>query len=973
MRFDFARFIKTRNSKQWILGLTAVLGFYSSTAQTSLKDVTSETTSITSVTNGANLVDNTKSTYATIDNGSYCRIDLGTAKVIKGYSLTNHPTNSTYNPTNWTIEGSNNATSGFVVLDTRTATVWEKQGSRKLFALNNTNAYRYYRINNTASSRNMRIAELELFDNFSISGSVFQDYNLNNSKESTEPAVVGAKVWIKSLSAATPAATTLTGLNGSYSFGAAVLDGLEIFSVTAQPLGNLQPRTEPMPQSGLSFPSLAADANFIFSNIQSEQYAQTGVINFGFLPPTTTMYDAGILNPNLVTNANNGTFGTTDASGDAYVLNHPNTKYFSLTATHPELYSDVTGYRTGSNYTYQNGDYGTNGFLWDAGKYVVTDFLGTNYLEAAGTDMGLKGILNNMNFGWRVTTGATTGAWNDRFLAVNGSNLVDSSLNAILFADTVRLTSGNTYSMGFYGKSANKWQQGTAYAKPTTIKYFVKRISTNDTAALGTIAVQSTGSDAMDSINFGWNKAFTDFTAKFDGDYAIYYLVTSSDESGNDAYFDNFFVRKSSYKISGKIYNDANGLTNNLVDGALIGKLTADALYAYLLDPADNRILGKAMVNADGTYTLFAPEYALYNVAVSTKELTNGTVYSETNLGDWSFTGSNLGMNNAKGLGISILSKLLVSPLDLLSDITNVNFGFQRLPQSYDRSKNITGAPVLGVALNLGDLPLQGSDPEDNNSIKSDWNNRALIITELPTNGFILKYNGVVVTAGDSVFNYNPALLTVTPGPGTPAGTLQTNFKYAAIDAAKQADPSPATYSIAFTQPLPIDLLSFDALAKSDCTVALSWTSGVEDNFNKFIIERSSTGRDFKAIQEVFAQGAQSQYVFTDHSAGSGKQFYRLKLVDNDNSYAYSKVLSLVLNCAAEIKVYPTITAGMVTVEGVQRGDLLKVIDASGRVIMEQYATVQTGQLNLKSFSAGNYFITISHNEETQVFKVVKL
>lgn len=969
MRLDFPKFLKTKVAKTSMLYITAVLSFYQGIAQTPLQDVTLPATSVTG-TNGANLVDNSKSNYVSISSGSSVTIDLGSAKMIKGYSLTS-PSNSSYNPSAWTISAANSANGSFTNLGNRSGNTWEKQGSRKIFALSNNNSYRYYRITNNSSST-IRIAEMELFDNFSLGGSLFLDYNLNNTKETLELPVIGAKVWIKPLSASSPSAQTTSGLDGSYSFSSTVLDGLEIFSVTAQPTGTLQPRTEPMPQSGLSFPSLAADASFLFSNIQAELYAQSGRINFGFLPPSSTMYDAGILNPNLLTNAEGGTFGTTDASGDAYVKNHPNTKYFSLTAAHPELYSDVTGYRPGANYAYQGGSYGSNGFLWNEGKYVVTDFLGTTFLETAGDDFGLKGILNNLSYGWRVSTGATTGAWNDRFLAVNGSNLTDSSLNAALFSDTVNLTAGNAYSMGFFGKSANKWQQGSNYLKPSVIKYFVKRISTGDTVALGNIAVQPTTGNATDSINAGWNKAFTDFSPAQDGQYAIYYLVTSSDEAGNDAYFDNFFLRKSSYKISGKVYNDANGLTNNLVDGSLINKLSSGALYAYLIDPADNHILGSTTVHEDGSYALFAPEYALYKVAISTQQFINGSVYTDPVLSGWSYTGSSMGLNNLLGLGVSILSQVSVSPLSLLSDITNVNFGFQRLPQSYDRSKNVSGAPVNGVALNLGDLPLQGSDAEDNNSVQSNWNNRTLMITELPTNGFVLKYNGTIINAGDTITNYNPSLLTITPTTAAP-GTSRTSFKYAAIDAAKQADPNPATYSITFSQPLPVDLLAFEALAKNDCSVSLSWTSGVENNFDVYVIERSNTGANFKAIATVESKGSGSDYAFIDNAPGSGRQYYRLRLVDKDLSYAYSKVLNVSLNCAAALEVFPTVTANAVTVKGLQNGDLIKVTDVSGRVLIEQQATAESASLNMESLSAGNYYVVISRKEILEVVKVVKL
>lgn len=943
-------------------------------AQTPLTDATTMNTAITlsAGTNGANVVDNAVNTYVTLNSSGTCRIDLGSAKTIKGYALSNS-TETGFNPSSWSIEASNSAATGYVTLDTRSGNTWEQQGSRKFFNLNNTTAYRYYRIVNTATSQTIYLAEAELFEDFSISGKVFLDNNLNNIKEANELPVIGTQVWLKSLSAATPAASKTTGLSGAYQFSGAELDGLEIFTVTVKPSLNLQPRTEPVLQSGLSFPSIAADGSFLFSNVLASQYGVGGVLNFGFLPPTTTAAAAQLLEyPNLITNATNGTFGSSDTSNNAFLNNHPNTKYFSLTNNHPELYSDVAGYATGANYTCQSGSYGNSGFLWNEGKYLVTDFLGTVFLETAGPNLGLKGILNNMNYGWRVSTGATTGAWNDRFLAVNGSGLQDSSMNAVIFADTLTLAAGNTYSMGFFGKSANKWQQGASVAKPSVVKYFVKRLSTGDTAAMGSIAVEPTTSDATDSVNFGWNKAFTDFVAQYNGAYGVYFLVTSSDVAGNDAYFDNFFLKKSSYKISGRVFNDANGLTNGLVDGTLISSLTNNSLYAYLLDPSNNHILAQSVVGADGSYALFAPEYGSYTVAVSTRKQMNGSVFAATTADNWSFTGSSSGLGNLLGnLLNTIASKVGVTPLSILTDITEVNFGFQRLPVSYNRNKNISGSPVKGTAYSLSDLPLQGSDMEDNSGVQANWNSRAAVINTLPTNGFILKYNGTVVQAGDTVNHYNPALLSVTPTDNTPAGTLQTAFTYSAVDAAKQSSAAPATYTVNFTQPLPIELISFTATVH-ECTVQLEWASAEEKNFRHFVIERSGNGRDFNAIATVEATGSYSNYRYNDATAASGKSYYRLKLVDYDNSTDYSTVKTAVVNCISALQVFPTRTNNLVQVQGIQAGSVIQVMDMSGRVLISEKAQGTATQISLGNLPVAQYLLSIIRDGHTEWVKVIK-
>ncbi len=86
--------------------------------------------------------------------------------------------------------------------------------------------------------------------------------------------------------------------------------------------------------------------------------------------------------------------------------------------------------------------------------------------------------------------------------------------------------------------------------------------------------------------------------------------------------------------------------------------------------------------------------------------------------------------------------------------------------------------------------PLSGTDPEDG----AIGNNDSFKIITLPTNG-TLSYDGTPVTAGQTIANYDPTKLTIDPNDGA----LTVSFTYAAIDAAGQADASPATVTMPFT------------------------------------------------------------------------------------------------------------------------------------------------------------------------------
>ena len=60
----------------------------------------------------------------------------------------------------------------------------------------------------------------------------------------------------------------------------------------------------------------------------------------------------------------------------------------------------------------------------------------------------------------------------------------------------------------------------------------------------------------------------------------------------------------------------------------------------------------------------------------------------------------------------------------------------------------------------------------------------------------LLYYNGVLVTAGQIITNYDPTLLTIDPVDGA----LSAVFTVASVDAAGKVDPTPATVTVPFSQ-----------------------------------------------------------------------------------------------------------------------------------------------------------------------------
>jgi len=90
---------------------------------------------------------------------------------------------------------------------------------------------------------------------------------------------------------------------------------------------------------------------------------------------------------------------------------------------------------------------------------------------------------------------------------------------------------------------------------------------------------------------------------------------------------------------------------------------------------------------------------------------------------------------------------------------------------------------------------------------------------------------------------------------------------------------------------IPVELTSFTSSVSSN-DVILDWESATEINTLKYEVERKQGYDQWNKISEVKAAGnsvTPNSYLYKDKKLNSGSYYYRLKIVDYDGSYDYSK------------------------------------------------------------------------------------
>ena len=171
---------------------------------------------------------------------------------------------------------------------------------------------------------------------------------------------------------------------------------------------------------------------------------------------------------------------------------------------------------------------------------------------------------------------------------------------------------------------------------------------------------------------------------------------------------------------------------------------------------------------------------------------------------------------------------------------------------------------------------------------------------------------------------------------------------------------------------LPINLINFVGKAFEN-SINLNWKTTNEKNFSHFEIEKSFDSKEFGAIAKINGSNS-GLYNFQDNSNLSDINYYRLKMVDNDGSFQYSKIISVKYNennsfVSVEnpaqngvINLVTNILNPNISIKSVTGAD---INFRSLKVGINQY------QLKISNSNSGLYFVIIEDENGSRISKKI--
>ncbi|WAC10807.1 T9SS type A sorting domain-containing protein [Dyadobacter pollutisoli] len=169
---------------------------------------------------------------------------------------------------------------------------------------------------------------------------------------------------------------------------------------------------------------------------------------------------------------------------------------------------------------------------------------------------------------------------------------------------------------------------------------------------------------------------------------------------------------------------------------------------------------------------------------------------------------------------------------------------------------------------------------------------------------------------------------------------------------------------------LPVHLVSFDVGAEGS-KVILEWKTSEEMGSDHFEIEKSSDSRAWRSIGEVPAREYTSDnvyYSFTDPEPITGMVYYRLKMVDIDSTYAFSKIRNLQFDDEGEWAVFPNplVTGESLSVLSGKQHEVntISIYDLNGNLLRE--SCKPSKGLIEKDLLPGKYIVKIKLRDGTE-------
>jgi hypothetical protein len=174
-------------------------------------------------------------------------------------------------------------------------------------------------------------------------------------------------------------------------------------------------------------------------------------------------------------------------------------------------------------------------------------------------------------------------------------------------------------------------------------------------------------------------------------------------------------------------------------------------------------------------------------------------------------------------------------------------------------------------------------------------------------------------------------------------------------DFSTTADVSPSNTCMA----LPVTLISFSANSAENA-INLNWATTEETNADYYEIQQSNDTKHWSVLGKVNATGESStiqKYSFEYPGTKNRPTYYRLRMVDTDQTFAYSKIVRITLD-KNSLSLYPNPSSDFITLPFTK--GIATIFNTNGKVV--QRGAIGDNLLDIRNLRQGIYIVQYNDN-----------
>lgn len=238
--------------------------------------------------------------------------------------------------------------------------------------------------------------------------------------------------------------------------------------------------------------------------------------------------------------------------------------------------------------------------------------------------------------------------------------------------------------------------------------------------------------------------------------------------------------------------------------------------------------------------------------------------------------------------------------------------------------------------------------------------------SQLRRDTVVVPGKGMFTIFKDPTYGVATGIVEFKPQPGFLGGSVSANY---VISDGEGNESNVALVNIDYC--LPVTLISFNATREGNLS-QLNWATAEETNSDRFEIQRSTNAKNWTVIGSVASNGESKtlrQYTFTDKAPLNGQNLYRLKMIDRDETFAFSSVISLKLaKPQTDLSVYPNPASQELMISDSDQISSLTITDLNGRPMVVAGQPLE-GKVNVSRLKTGTYLVRIVRKDGAIITK----